>query len=154
MFDFLVASIPPPSHIRSMLVLSSAFNGYRNIVSAWDGGLQFLALLNSILTATSVMWWWRAKNKTLLLIDQLAITLVFSNQAILIYRCSSISQVMVWIAPGASLVTTSYLVRHFCDTQHLSYYVWIAFHIFQTQSTVEAIESLPADCPPWILYNV
>jgi len=146
MLEFLASPIPPPDHIRKLLVISSAFNGCRNVVASYTAGLHNHALFNLILATTSVLWWREAKNINLLLIDQAAITLVFSNHALHIYHCSSLSQVLVWIAPGASLVTTSYLVRFLTDQQDLAYYIWLAFHICQTHCTVQAVHDFPANC--------
>ena len=105
-----------------------------------------MGLFDMTLAITSVLWWREAKDRRLLALDQMAIAMAFICRAYHIERCSEATNILIWLAPGVTLVVTSYLMKYFSKWGELSYVVWVGFHIVQTQENSVVAEKILASC--------
>jgi len=136
----------PSAMVRGMLVASSVLNGLRNVMTSCSEGFYDIGLFDMTLAITSVLWWRKANDRRLLALDQMAIAMAFICRAYHIERCSEATNILIWLAPGVTLVVTSYLMKYFSKWGELSYVVWVGFHIVQTQENSVVAEKILSSC--------
>ncbi len=146
MMDHFASNTRPSAIVRGILVVSSVLNGLRNVMTSCSEGFYDIGLFDMTLAITSVLWWREANDRRLLALDRMAIATAFFCRAYHIERCSEATNIWIWLAPGVTLVVTSYLMKYFSKWGDFSYVVWVGFHIVQTQENSVVAEKILASC--------
>jgi len=146
MMNGFASETAPSTIARGILVVSSVLNGLRNVIASCSEGFYDMGMFDMTLAMTSVLWWREANDRRLLALDQIAIAMAFFCRAYHIERCSEATNILIWLAPGMTLVVTSYLMKYFTKWGELSYVVWVGFHFVQTQENSVVAEKILAHC--------